>query len=426
MNPLSPVFFDAVRAGDLQQVNGLLGVDASLAHVVDDTKGMTALCVAASQGDLAMVQSLLDHGSPLETEPSPLVLAFAASEPAMADLLINRGAIPHPHYQLDGRNWFKTLCERGPVSRVSMVLDRLSPTAPETDFLHGEGFQAAVESGNLEVLDQFHDQGATAAQMERWLFRGGRVSLSMGQAKLSVLDRLLGWGVWGSQAEKVSAFTRSMAPDYCDWREVLEVFLRQGLEIDQPDGSLGVLHKLCAWGRLDIIQEVVRRGARVNHKDEAGNTPLAWACLGREDAPVVEWLLARGADVHAISGYQEQGMGVMHHAAKSGSIKTLALLLDAGANINDQDRNGDTPLHYAASRACWSSSKEAHLLSWMAARGADPCMKNHKGYMPGQLSGDQPATAHELAVAAQCDALRLSLSTAQNPNPARVRRERRL
>lgn len=53
-------------------------------------------------------------------------------------------------------------------------------------------------------------------------------------------------------------------------------------------------------------------------------------------------------------------------------------------------------------------------------------MKNHKGYMPGQLSGDQPATAHELAVAAQCDALRLSLSTAQNPNPARVRRERRL
>lgn len=415
MLPATALFLSAVRSADIGQMEVLAQEDPTLIQSCDEHTGQTALCLAVASDCLPAARWLLDRGAKTDTEPSPLVLAFSMANAPLVDLLIANGATAGWQSQWSGGNWFQALCKQGMVPSVGMVFDRLLPVA-EHSALYAEGFQAAVENGHVELLDLFRDRNATTWQLNRW---SGNIPLPKTNNHLPVMERLLGWGAWTSQHELVSAFAR-LAGEKRDLElEFLQLFVDHGMKVNQPDGCLGPLHKACARGSLNLIEELHRRGARIDQKDDGGNTPLSWALMAKDDTPVVEWLLRRGADVHAISGYEENGRGIMHFAARSGSIPAMALLLEAGADINDRDRNGDTPLHYAAAR---QPHQDMQVLSWLVERGADPHAKNHKGDMPGEFPADEPVGRHMLDIAAQCQALRLAKLTDDRPLPRRGRR----
>lgn len=94
---------DAVEAGDLDAARRCLSRGADLNHRL----GTTPLCVAARQGDPAMVQWLLDHGADIDrriSEPTrpddpkseqdwnPLLWACAEGHLDVVRLLVDRGA----------------------------------------------------------------------------------------------------------------------------------------------------------------------------------------------------------------------------------------------------------------------------------------------------------------------------------------------
>jgi ankyrin repeat protein len=85
-----------------------------------------------------------------------------------------------------------------------------------------------------------------------------------------------------------------------------------GLGVDTPgeDGDTA-LHIGCLYGKIEVVQECLRRGAVVTALDEDRSTPLHDACAG-------------------------------------GFYEIAKLLLDAGAPIFVRDSDGDTPLHLAA------------------------------------------------------------------------------
>ena len=64
-----------------------------------------------------------------------------------------------------------------------------------------------------------------------------------------------------------------------------------------------------------------------------------------QSADVIERLLATSPD--AISVRDQAGSTLLHHAAGYGSLETMTLLLDAGAEVNAKNRRGSTPLHWA-------------------------------------------------------------------------------
>ncbi|TSA46294.1 MAG: ankyrin repeat domain-containing protein [Deltaproteobacteria bacterium] len=59
----------------------------------------------------------------------------------------------------------------------------------------------------------------------------------------------------------------------------------------------------------------------------------------------------------------------IHWASYSGSIDAVSLLLESGANVNDRDYCGQTPLIYAAHGY---SSERNKLVSFLISKGADP------------------------------------------------------
>ena len=87
------------------------------------------------------------------------------------------------------------------------------------------------------------------------------------------------------------------------------------------------------------------------------------------------------------------GSTLLHHAAAFGTIDTMALLLDEGANINAKNRRGSTPLH-------WAIHDEAKV-SLLLARGAAVNARQVEGrtplYQAASLGGAAPIVRMLLA-----------------------------
>ena len=89
----------------------------------------------------------------------------------------------------------------------------------------------------------------------------------------------------------------------------------------------------------------------------------------RGDKEFVELLISAGADVNAKNN---DGDTPLHFAA-SRDYKKVQMLLSAGADVNAKDKNGDTPLH----RAAKNDHKE--IAELLIAKGANVNARNERG-----------------------------------------------
>ncbi len=130
---------------------------------------------------------------------------------------------------------------------------------------------------------------------------------------------------------------------------------------------------------------LILRGADTNYRGSEG-TPLMLAIFYGDDVELIQLLVNHGADVRAKMDIDEMARGFtpLHYhislhrlAVNFPAIATI--LLDAGANINAKDAEGNTPLHIAAKKGY--ASKVQYLLS----RGANPAIKNNQGQLPVDL-----------------------------------------
>jgi len=103
------------------------------------------------------------------------------------------------------------------------------------------------------------------------------------------------------------------------------------------------------------------------------------------DLPKVVDLLARGADPNEEDG--PSGQRPLLAAASNGDVEFVRALLDAGADVNATDRNGNTAL----SNAVYEYSDDRHgdyvpVLEALLEHGADPDKKNLHGVSPRKLA----------------------------------------
>ncbi|CAJ0571535.1 unnamed protein product, partial [Mesorhabditis spiculigera] len=85
------------------------------------------------------------------------------------------------------------------------------------------------------------------------------------------------------------------------------------------------------------------------------------------------------------------GLTALHWAVDSNSKKTAIWLLDNGANMNAQDDDGNSPLHYAATNGHHT------LLAELLGRGADRASMNVDGEIPQDCADDDTTSALFLA-----------------------------
>jgi uncharacterized protein len=142
----------------------------------------------------------------------------------------------------------------------------------------------------------------------------------------------------------------------------IRFLLEKGEALRSLGENLG-LNEAVFHGHWQLVQYLIEQGADVNHPEsDTGETPLHLAlCKANRPAYdlVLKILLAHGANPNAATKPDAETGAFMrdcrtkaetplHRAAAFGSEEAIQLLLDAGADIDARDMNGDSSLTWAS------------------------------------------------------------------------------
>lgn len=140
-------------------------------------------------------------------------------------------------------------------------------------------------------------------------------------------------------------------------------YLLQNGEAIQELGDNLDLNGAAFHGHWRLCQFLIEQGADVNYQQpDTGESPLHSALCTTDRIAhdlVVKVLLSARANPNCITlpdretgcfmrDSRTKGETPLHRAAAFGTDETVRLLLDAGADIQAKDRNGDSPLTWAS------------------------------------------------------------------------------
>jgi ankyrin repeat protein/beta-lactamase regulating signal transducer with metallopeptidase domain len=198
-------------------------------------------------------------------------------------------------------------------------------------------------------------------------------------------------------------------------------------------------------GRLVMAELLIAKGADTNVKDANGNTPLHYAAIPEGSSKVhhirvIRHLVANGADINARNakgqtaahvaaegGRNAHGRTVLslnqlgtdvnlkdkvrnnllHVAAKQARVWVIEDLLARGANVNEKNANGQTPLHIAASRRMRRNVDSRYkIIKLLIAQGTNI----------NAVDGNQSTALHEAARCGCADVAEVLIANGANMN----------
>ncbi len=158
--------------------------------------------------------------------------------------------------------------------------------------------------------------------------------------------------------------------------EIAQALLAKGA--DPNDGGKPEYTPLDAASQnnhTDIIAALLAKGAALEKPPGTERTPLIWAASCDRDAgEAVRLLLQKGA---AIDTQDKEGNCALHCAVMALNEASVGLLVDAHAALNLRNRQGETPL-YIACHYIRGADSAAKLI----AAGADPDLADNGGRTP--------------------------------------------
>lgn len=129
------------------------------------------------------------------------------------------------------------------------------------------------------------------------------------------------------------------------------------------------LHEAADDGNIELVEELIMRGAKVNAQGGAYNTALTAAAFGGFDE-TVDLLLENGADARIAGGKFSNALSAALYTMPYYPVDKL---IAAGADINAKDSHGRTSLHIAAYQSDWEMIEE------LRAAGGELTIKDKQG-----------------------------------------------
>uniref|UniRef100_A0A8C1IV91 Kinase D-interacting substrate 220b n=1 Tax=Cyprinus carpio TaxID=7962 RepID=A0A8C1IV91_CYPCA len=128
--------------------------------------------------------------------------------------------------------------------------------------------------------------------------------------------------------------------------EIVQELIRRGANVNLDDVDCwSALISAAKEGHVEVVKELLENSAYIEHRDMGGWTALTWASYkGRVDVATV--LLEAGANPNTTG--QQYSVYPIIWAAGRGHAEIVKLLLEHGAKVNCSDKYGTTPLIWAA------------------------------------------------------------------------------
>ena len=130
--------------------------------------------------------------------------------------------------------------------------------------------------------------------------------------------------------------------------ELVKHLIKEGVAINtkDEDGNTA-LHKAAIGGHHGIAKLLLENGAHVDCRTYNGFSPLDFAVM-KGNYPFVMLLLQENAEVNPLPDLcQCDSTLPLNHAAESGHLEMVKLLIKNGANPKAKDAKDETALHYA-------------------------------------------------------------------------------
>lgn len=153
------------------------------------------------------------------------------------------------------------------------------------------------------------------------------------------------------------------------------ILLEQKANISAQDISGSTpLHESIRYGNLENARLLLEAGAKVNAQDNLGKTPILLIMPKKNQADLYSLLLTYKANVNVKDMY---GDSVLHVATMNGAEdKTLNQLILAGADINERNKEGVTPLALAVDH------RKTSIIQFYIGAGADIHAEDNMGNTP--------------------------------------------
>jgi ankyrin repeat protein len=278
--------------------------------------------------------------------------------------------------------------ENGHLEIVKLLADHVSEINPQLSDWHGRhALAAAAWGGHTAIAGLLIDKGAQIDSP----YGTGLTPLMEASARghLETVRLLLSKGAdvnaqtWATPLKKAAEYGHT---------EVVRLLLDKGADVNEKlkDGSTALRWAAIA-GHIDVVKLLLDRGADVHAKAEDGSTALMWAAVtGHFD--LVTLLKGHGAEL------------TLPTAAMLGNQAEVQKLVRSGADVNEQDSDGWTPLMYAVQKG------RLEVVKLLLDEGADPNTRRKDG-----------STAFMDAVgSAQVDTIRLLLDRGADTCTARM------
>ncbi|MDD5403798.1 MAG: ankyrin repeat domain-containing protein [Sulfuricella sp.] len=413
MNALSPqinhqddtgrtVLLSAVLENDVQRVRDYLaqGVDVNRR----DLDGQSALSLAVENGldDIAVVlraagAESIDF-SGLEPEQAMLKAAKYGGTGTILDLLEKCDSLEVTDDV--GKTPIILAAENGQIPTISVLLHKGASINHRNDE-GNSAYQVAEATNKKSVMRYLAKMGAEDADPD--LIDDGLLEVDslgsvtgealMETAILGDTQRTMTLIAAGADVNYVDDDGRSilmstvsmlvdgtMSRRYLrNIEQVVDLLLTHGASpnIGNVPPLVPPLMLAAAFGKLHLVNTMIRHGAELDKTLEDGSTAL-WVSLTRgEDATSANEecavaLINAGAD---LSAKYEDGATILSAAAESGFLPVVRAILERRSeDINSQDKNGITALMSAA-----NAGRSKDVVEILLESGADPAIKDSNG-----------------------------------------------
>jgi ankyrin repeat protein len=273
---------------------------------------------------------------------------------------------------------FYDACKNGNLEKVKRFVAEGADPNRKNPVTNQYPFYLAVTNGRLDVIKFMLEKGVDANKTTNDYGWTPLYTAALNR-KSDVVKLLIENGV-DMYVENSSGLTVMDAACFNGEIEMMKLLLKHGYDLKRSNRyGKTPLHNSCdSNGGKRTVKLLIDSGANVNSKDSDGRTPLYFAVV-RGVFSVVKLLVENGADINIkVNGNTAFQTTIRKFRNFFPDYPKIAeYLIKSGANVNEEDDEGFTPLIF-------STAKEPifEAVKLLLENGADANKETHDGFTP--------------------------------------------